>query len=208
MSADDNNKLFNTIAPIYGLFYNAQKKHYRNILKDMRSKLDLSAFDTVLDVGCGTGAFCSVLNEEGLIVTGIEPAEKMLNIARKKPENKGIRFLKANVVEGLPFDQKSFDISLASYVAHGLQPHERKQMYAEMSRVTRLKVIIFDYNQKRSLLITIAEWLEGGDYFRFIRNAKAELENCEFELRTCFSDVEVVNVSPQAAWYICTPNQE
>ncbi|MGM0651889.1 MAG: class I SAM-dependent methyltransferase, partial [Bacillota bacterium] len=172
---------------------------------DMSSKLDLTAFETVLDVGCGTGALCSVLNVMGLKVTGVDSAEKMLNIARNKPENKTIQFIKADASEGLPFDHKAFDISLASYVAHGLQPHERKQMYAEMSRVTSSKVIIYDYNEKRSLPITIAEWFEGGDYFRFIRNAKAEMENCEYELRQCFSDVEMINISPQAAWYICTP---
>jgi len=66
-------------------------------------------------------------------------------------------------------------------------------------------VIIYDYNEKRSLPITIAEWLEGGDYFHFIQTAKAEMENCECELRQCFSKVEMVNVSAQAAWYICTP---
>lgn len=205
MSKVSNNFLFNTIAPFYGLFYKAQKKHYAKIIEDMGNKLDLTAFKTALDVGCGTGALCSVLNEMGLEVTGVDPAEKMLNIARSKPENKAIRFIEANAVEGLPFDRKTFDISLASYVAHGLQPNERKQMYAEMSRVTSLKVIIYDYNENRSLPITIAEWLEGGDYFRFIRTAKAEMENCECELRQCFSNVEMINVSPQAAWYICTP---
>ncbi len=205
MSKVNSNFLFNSIAPFYGLFYKTQKKHYKKIIEDMSGKLDLTAFKTVLDVGCGTGALCSVLNEIGLEVTGVDPAEKMLNIARNKPENKTIRFIKANASEGLPFDLKTFDISLASYVAHGLQPHERKQMYAEMSRVTSSKVIIYDYNEKRSLPITIAEWLEGGDYFHFIRNAKAEMESCECELRQCFSDVEMVNVSPRAAWYICTP---
>ncbi len=205
MSITSSNFLFNAIAPFYDLFYKAQKKHYTKIIKDMRSKLDLTAFETVLDVGCGTGALCSVLNEMGLKVTGIDPAEKMLNIARNKPENKAVRFIKANAIEGLPFDRKTFDISLASYVAHGLQPHERKQMYAEMSRVTDSEVIIYDYNENRSLPITIAEWFEGGNYFRFIRNAKAEMENCECELKQCFSDVEVINVGPRAAWYICTP---
>ena len=205
MSKVSSNFLFNAIAPFYGLFYKNQKNHYKKIIEDMSGKLDLTAFETALDVGCGTGALCSVLNEMGLKVTGVDPAEKMLNIARNKPENEAVRFIKANAVEGLPFDHETFDISLASYVAHGLQPHERKQMYAEMSRVTSSKVNIYDYNEKRTLPITIAEWLEGGDYFHFIRNAKAEMENCECELRQCFSEVKMVNVSPRAAWYICTP---
>ncbi len=198
--------IFNIIAPIYGLFFNSQREKYREILEDFEGELELTSFRTVLDVGCGTGALCSVLSEKGLKVTGIDPAEKMLNFAMKRPENEAVRFLKANVLERLPFDDNSFDASMASYVAHGLQPQERKIMYAEMSRVTTSRVIIYDYNQKRSALISFIEWLERGDYFRFIRKAKTEMEECVFELKECFSDVRVINVDNHAAMYICLPN--
>lgn len=198
--------LFNAIAPVYGLFFNIQRKKYAEVLEDLESELDLKSFKTILDVGCGTGALCAVLSEKGLNVTGIDPAEKMLNIARKRPENRDVRFLVANVLERLPFEDKSFDASIASYVAHGLQPQERKKMYAEMSRLSASKVIIYDYNQNRSALISFVEWLERGDYFRFIKKARREMEECVFELKDCFSDVKVVNVDARAALYICIPN--
>lgn len=190
--------LFNSIAPIYGLFYKIQKNHYGAVINRCSEELDLTLFNTVLDVGCGTGALCSVLNKKGLVVTGIDPAEKMLRVAKRQPENKTITFTQANVLEQLPFENKLFDISIASYVAHGLQTNERKKMYAEMSRVTKSKVIIYDYNQKRGLLTSIIEWLEHGDYFHFIKVAKDEMEQC-------FSEVKVVDVDSKAAWYICTP---
>ncbi len=198
--------MFNAIAPIYGLFFNYQRKKYAEVLGDLDSALDLKSFKTILDVGCGTGALCSVLSEKGLNVTGIDPAEKMLNFAMKRPENQAVRFLEANVLEGLPFEDKSFDASIASYVAHGLQPRERKQMYAEMSRLSVSKVIIYDYSQNRSALISFVEWLERGDYFRFIKKARREMEECVFELKECFSDVTVIDVDVQAALYICIPN--
>lgn len=198
--------LFNAIAPVYGLFFNIQRKKYAEVLEDLESELDLKSFKTILDVGCGTGALCAVLSKKGLNVTGIDPAEKMLNIARKRPENRDVRFLVANVLERLPFEDKSFDASIASYVAHGLQPQERKKMYAEMSRLSASKVIIYDYNQNRSALISFVEWLERGDYFRFIKKARREMEECVFELKDCFSDVKVVNVDARAALYICIPN--
>ena len=206
MSENSGDYLFNLIAPVYGLFYNKQRKHYAEVLEGIKHEIDLTSYETILDVGCGTGALCSVLNDMGLKVTGIDPAEKMLNIARKKPENKTVQFINANVLEKLPFGDSFFDISIASYVAHGLQQHERKKMYAEMSRVTGSRVIIYDYNQQRSTLISIVEWLERGDYFHFIRHAEYEMRNCVFELRDCFSDVRVINVSPRAAWYICIPS--
>ena len=197
--------LFNSIAPIYGLFYERQKKRFFEVIEGVNKELDLQEFKTILDVGCGTGALCSVLNEMGMEVTGIDPAEKMLRIARKKPENRTVRFARANVLEGLPFEDKTFDIAIASYVAHGMKQEDRKRMYAEMSRVTKHKVIIYDYNEKRSLLTTVIEWLERGDYFHFIRNAESEMKNCASELGECFSEVKVVTVDERAAWYICTP---
>jgi ubiquinone/menaquinone biosynthesis C-methylase UbiE len=197
--------LFNSIAPVYGLFYRIQKKRFSEVIEWVATEFDLTAFETIIDIGCGTGALCSVLSEKGLAVTGIDTAEKMLAIARSKPENKKISFIQDNILETLLFEDKSFDIAIASYVAHGLKAGERKLMYAEMSRVARDYVIIYDYNDKRSLLTTFIEWLEGGDYFHFIRNAEPEMKDCVFEIKNCFSDVKVVDVDTRAAWYICKP---
>ncbi|MFZ7132179.1 MAG: class I SAM-dependent methyltransferase [Eubacteriales bacterium] len=196
MGEKKSSVLFNLIAPFYDLFYNNQKNRYADIVENVKGELDISYFDTIIDVGCGTGALCSVLKDRGMNVTGIDPAIKMLNIAMRKPENKSIEFLQANTLEGLPFKDKSFDIAISSYVAHGLEEEERKRMYAEMSRVTRNYVIIHDYNNERSLLTSIIEWLEGGDYFHFIKNA-------ETEMKDCFSEMKVINVDVRANWYIC-----
>lgn len=205
MSKGSSGSLFNKIAPIYGSFYYRQRKRFAEVIKGMENEMDLTSYKTILDVGCGTGALCSVLNENGLSVTGIDRAEKMLEMTKNRPENKGILFLRANVLEKLPFDDKSFDLSIASYVAHGMGQNERQLLYTEMCRVTRSKVIIYDYNQNRYILTTFIEWLEGGDYIHFIQNAKAEMQNCVSEAKACFSEVKVVNVGERAAWYICTP---
>ncbi len=207
MSKKNSNFLFNTIAPVYALFYKSQKRSFRQVLERAKKDLDISAFDTMLDVGCGTGALCSVLFEKGLAVTGIDPAEKMLKIARKNPENKGIDFIRADVLEKLPFADHEFDVSIASYVAHGLRTDERKRMYAEMSRVSKKAVIIHDYNANRSPMTSLIEWLERGDYFRFIRVAEKEMRQCVSDMEECFSEVRVINVDRRAAWYICTPKQ-
>jgi ubiquinone/menaquinone biosynthesis C-methylase UbiE len=205
VAGKNSSKLFNLVAHLYGLFYKVQMKRFAAVIERVEHELDLSAFKTILDVGCGTGALCSVLKEKNLLVTGIDPAEKMLAIAESKPENKEISFIQANVLEGLPFEDQSFDIVIASYVAHGLKVEERKVMYAEMSRVARDYVVIYDYNDKRSLFTSFVEWLEGGDYFHFIKNAEPEMKDCVSEMRSCFSEVKVINVDTRAAWYICKP---
>lgn len=190
--------LFNTIAPIYALYYRYQREHYSEILSKVEGHLKLSSYETILDVGCGIGALAAAFKDRGLQVTGVDPVEKMLAQARKRPENAGIEFLQASALERLPFEDKHFDLSIASYVAHGLPKPERLRMYAEMSRVTRSRVIIYDYNQTRSWFTSLVEWIEHGDYFNFIKDPRSELEQC-------FSSVEVVDVDVRAAWYICTP---
>ena len=205
MSKENHNFLFNFIAPVYGLFYGKQKSRYREVLARFLPDWRQQGYASVLDVGCGTGALCSALNEAGLSVIGVDPAEKMLAVAKGQPENQAIRFLQANALEGLPFDDKSFDLSIASYVAHGLQKNERMKLYAEMSRVTRGRVIIYDYNQNRSPLTSFVEWLERGDYFRFIKNPRGDMEDCVSEMGKCFSEIRVLDVDKRAAWYICTP---
>jgi len=197
--------LFNAIAPIYALFYNRQKKQFSKVLDNIQMEFDVDSFKTILDVGCGTGALCSTLAQRGFSVTGIDPAEEMLRIAIKKTEGDTITFIHGNATEPLPFENKTFDISIASYVAHGMNKEQRKRMYEQMSRVTKSKVIIYDYNKNRSLFTTVIEWLEKGDYFYFIKNAESEMRDCVSEMKKCFADVEVVDVSARASWYICTP---
>ncbi len=203
MGKSRSETLFNRIAPIYGLFYDRQKKRFSEVIDRVHNEIDWVSYKRILDVGCGTGALCSVLDQKDVWIIGVDAAFKMLKKAVKRSSN--VAFIQANILDKLPFDDKCFDVSIASYVAHGMDRNDRKLMYAEMSRVTGSKVIIYDYNEKRSLLITIVEWLERGDYFHFIKNAEHEMKNCFSEMSECFSEVKVVNVDAQAAWYICTP---
>ncbi len=207
MKERKSESVFNSIAPIYGLFYQRQKKGFSRMLGIAEKELGLSSFKTILDVGCGTGALCAVLSEKGFTVTGVDSAEKMLSVARKKPENSSVRFVSTNILEKLAFDDKSYDISIASYVAHGMNTGDRSLMYSEMGRVTKSAVLIYDYNQKRSLLTSVIEWLEGGHYFNFIKNPESEMMNCVHELRKCFEKVKVVDIGARSALYVCTPRQ-
>jgi len=192
------NKVFNLIAPIYGLFYHRQKKHYNKILDNLNKEHDITIYKTVIDIGCGTGALCSVLNQENFDVTGVDTAQKMLNIAMNKDENRSIKFLNVSATERLPFQDKSFDISFASFVVHGLKEEDRMRVYAEMNRITKHQVIIYDYNDKKALVTNILEWLEKGDYFNFIKVVKLEMANN-------FSEFDIISSNSQFSWYLCIP---
>ena len=124
----------------------------------------------------------------------------MLDIASGHAENKDIDFIQGSILERTRFEDKSFDVSITSYVAHGLKAPDRKLMYAEMNRITKNLIILYDYNQKRSIWVDIIEWLEGGDYFNFI-------ENVNNELNENFGKVIVIQISRMASCYICYPNE-
>ena len=120
----------------------------------------------------------------------------MLNVGKSKQENNKVKFINASIIDDIQFKDKSFDISISSYVAHGLNKQERKDMYLQMKRISKEYVIIFDYNDSRALLTDIVEFMEGGDYFNFIKNAKEEMEEI-------FDEVRVINVDIRSAWYVC-----
>jgi ubiquinone/menaquinone biosynthesis C-methylase UbiE len=192
-------RIFNVIAPIYGLFYDYQRANYKSILNKAEKELGLAKFSSIIDLGCGTGALCAELEKRNLDVTGVDPAQRMLEIAKKKSRNKSIKFLQASALDRLPFEDKSFDISITSYVAHGLDSADRKILYAEMNRIARHLVVVCDYNKRRSIGADFIESLEGGDYFNFVETGLIEMT--EF-----FHQVEVIDVATQTALYLCVPH--
>ncbi len=52
--------------------------HYLHIARELHAT-------TVVDIGCGTGAFALLAANEGLHVTGVDPAAASLDVARAKP---------------------------------------------------------------------------------------------------------------------------
>ncbi|MDX9916584.1 MAG: class I SAM-dependent methyltransferase [Gudongella sp.] len=187
--------VFHAIARIYGLFYNYQKNYYSGVLEQNKAKIDYSEVKSILDVGSGTGALCTSFKAFIPEVSGVEPVERMVQISKEKTRGKDISFYVGNALEGLEFTDSSYDIVIASYVAHGMKEKERIKLYKEMYRVARKYMIIYDYNRERRFLNDIVEWLERGDYFNFIKVV-------ETELKELFGNVRVVDVDTRAAWYI------
>ena len=75
----------------------------------------------VLDVGSGPGHAARAAAERGAVVTGIDSAEGMVSLARRR--HPGIRFLCADAQE-LPFADGSFDAVVANFSINHLQQPE------------------------------------------------------------------------------------
>jgi SAM-dependent methyltransferase len=97
----------------------------------------------VLDVGCGTGAVTVALAERGARVWGVDPAEEMLTVARRRV-GRGVGLRRARV-EDLPFRDGWFERAVLRLVVHLV---DRRRALPELARVLapggRVVVATFD----------------------------------------------------------------
>lgn len=99
--------------------------------------------ESLLDVGCGTGNYLRLFQQEKCVLTGIDSSAKALELARKKLGNQ------CELVQGdttdLPFSDNEFDIVT---LMNGPQPPgDPQKIIAEAVRVSRNRVFIGFFNK-------------------------------------------------------------
>jgi ubiquinone/menaquinone biosynthesis C-methylase UbiE len=96
--------------------------------------------DRVLDIGCGTGTFATMLKQRypGIEVTGIDPDPKALARARHKAERAKVpvRF-DQGFADSLEYPAASFDTVFSSFMFHHLEGGNREQTLREVRRVLK-----------------------------------------------------------------------
>jgi len=185
--------LFDLIARPYAWFYQHQVRQAKRTVPILLDALPQSC-TSVLDIGCGNGALCQVLQADIQTVEGCDRSAAMLKQA-KRLTSSTIKYTLADTQTGLPYADGSFDLVCASLVAHGMPAQQRKQLYSEMRRISRKYVVLLEYNQTRHWLVNIMEYLEHGDYFNFIKVVDNELE-------AYFGNLTKLPAGMLAAWYI------
>lgn len=117
MTEDAIRQQYDQLAQVYDLRW---QSYISKTLSFLKTWVDISPQDTVLDVGCGTGEFERLLLRENPYqqVTGVDISEKMLAIAQNKcsayPQ---ISFYTASA-SALPFTNKSFDVIVSASAFH------------------------------------------------------------------------------------------
>ncbi|PYZ97958.1 SAM-dependent methyltransferase [Alteribacter lacisalsi] len=106
----------------------------------------------IFDSGCGTGRLLARAAEKGTVLTGIDLSPRMIEASRKHlkmvcPENKTV--LQTADAEQLPFDDKTFEISLCACVLFLLPDPERA--FSELARVTSEKIVLLNPSENLSL---------------------------------------------------------
>jgi SAM-dependent methyltransferase len=143
--------------------------------------LDLAGVERgsrVLDLACGPGHISAAAGSRGASPIGVDLAEGMLEIARRR--HPAIQFKVADA-EDLPFEDASFDAAIGGFVFNHLPDPERGA--AEMARVLRpggaASVAVWDVPERSRLVGLVADAIdelgferragqpEGPDPYRF-----------------------------------------
>jgi SAM-dependent methyltransferase len=197
--------VFDRIAWIYGFLYPMQRLAFRRNMQVFLHRLALPGRARILEIGCGTGAWVSVLAEMGYEVRAVDASPRMVATARRllrqeRLTNQEVQVAVGNPLQGLDYPDQDFDLVLAAHVLHGMPPAQRRQFYREARRVARGPVLFYDYapgsSQGTRFVTRMLETLERSDYRRFRLSVVREL-------RELFTEVEVIANSADSAWYLC-----
>ena len=109
--------------------------------------------ENVLDVGCGTGVLTRMAAEAvgpaGKAI-GIDPAPKMIGIARKNAAFFGNKAeFRLAAIEHLPFENETFDAVLSSAMIHHLPPDLKHAGLLEVKRVLKTggRLVVVDLDR-------------------------------------------------------------
>ncbi len=95
----------------------ARRRRWQRLLS---AHVDRTAISLVVDLGCGTGRFTEMLAAElGARVIGLDPSEKMIDQARRKPATSPVVFGRASAHE-LPLPDGCVDLVFMSQIYHHL----------------------------------------------------------------------------------------
>jgi len=107
----------------------------RKVLLDQAT---IQAGQRILDIGCGTGTFATLIKElhPDVDIVGLDPDPKALVRAQRKAKRSAIpiRF-DQGFSDELPYPETSFDRVFSTFMFHHLAADKRKKTLCEVRRV-------------------------------------------------------------------------
>lgn len=152
--------------------------------------------ESVIEFGCGTGAFTKYLADYNLEIIGVDISEECISYA-KKNEIKNTKFIVGDI-EHLDFEDNSFDIVVASGVLHHFP--DFLEVLKEAYRVLKPGGRFFAYEPNRKNPIM---WLYRDKHSPFYSDkgvtsqerplAKQEIENNLNKAGFCYTNVFAIS---------------
>jgi ubiquinone/menaquinone biosynthesis C-methylase UbiE len=139
----------------------------------------MKAGDTVLDVCCGTGAQAIHYAKRGIIATGIDLGQGMIELAERNKRKQGLRNVSFQIADALnlPFENNFFDYASISLALHEVERTARDRIISEMKRVIKKEgaLIFTDFRvplpkNLALYLIKSIEFIAGRNHFRCFKD--------------------------------------
>ncbi len=102
--------------------YDTNQNKTRDLDKKVtREVLDNVKFNTVLELGCGTGKNTHWLQSKAEHILGVDFSEEMLNIAREKIKTKNTILLKADITTNWDWASDNFDLVTCNLILEHIE---------------------------------------------------------------------------------------
>lgn len=125
--------------------YNEWSETYdtdQNLTRDLDQKLTREAlaslhFDSILEIGCGTGKNTTFLAQVGTGVHALDFSEGMIEKARGKVKAENVKFSVANLTQTWPCEDRAYDLIVCNLVLEHIQ--DLDFIFSEAARVLEEK---------------------------------------------------------------------
>ena len=182
VTLDHAAKVYDMLAPVMTL--GLERRYHRIVIE----QLALRGNEQILDIGCGTGTLtrdiaAALTDKKTSRCTGLDAAEKMIEIARRKALLiPNIRF-EAAIAERLPYADETFDAAVSTFFFHHIHFELKKKVLAETARVLKPggRFIVIDVDSPTTRFGSICAH---SGHWLFQQNEIAE--NIEGKLRQAF----------------------
>ena len=143
-----------------------QRFYESRAVDDLNAHLKLNQAQSVFEFGCGTGRLAEILLDHFLPVkaayTGVDISTTMVSLSRNRLARFGkrVQIIQTNGESKLPFETKSYDRFVSTYVLDLLEDEEIVTLIAEAHRILNSKGLAGLVSLTRGF--TLGSWLVGG----------------------------------------------
>ncbi len=108
-----------------------------NLTRDLdqhvtRSLLGNLHFDSILEIGCGTGKNTAFLSQIGTVVRAVDFAQGMIEKAKEKAQAQNVRFSMMDITQPWGFEDQAFELIVCNLVLEHIE--DLRSVFSEAAR--------------------------------------------------------------------------
>jgi ubiquinone/menaquinone biosynthesis C-methylase UbiE len=180
-------------AGLYDLAFNPVLRRVHYTILRLAKKYDCQS---IIDIGCGTGAQAKVLANQGFSVTGVDSSEKMINAARKNTSNSTSFILQD--ITSIDFKENVFDAANICLVLHPNTKEKMDEIIWKSKTLIKQNGVVFitDYGKGTGFSGRIANGLiriiESFAQPNHRKNYYSFMKHGGIDLFYSFSDIKII----------------